>query len=90
MMNARMNADRVAELVNAVASGTRVAPAPSMDPEKVSLASAYNLLAKTIEQADRLEHELGAVRTGPRDLFIDIEPSFCGSVNQNYESVWAD
>jgi hypothetical protein len=90
MMNARMNAEYVAELVSKVAPGTRVAPAPSLDPEKVSIASAYNLLAKTIEEADRLEKELGATRTGPRDLFIDVEPGFKGSANRNYESVWAD
>ena len=97
MMNAmtlsgRMNSTLVIERVTQIAPSTRVAPAPSLDPEQVSLCSLWNLLCKAESDADALEAEFGvmATLTGPREVHLDLAPEFIGSCNQNYSSVWDD
>ena len=75
--------------------GTRIARAPADDPERASAAPQFNVFCRSEQAADQAvcivqDGGFKVTRTGPNTLFVDTNPTWTGTANPNYSSVWED
>jgi hypothetical protein len=95
-LNARINTRLLSEFVAAVAPGSRLAPCPDTDPQKVALGILFNVttrnecFADAVEDAIRKIGEFDVKRTGPQHLTVDMDPTYRQTPSANYTSVWDD